>query len=59
MVKKSTCDAGDMCLISGSERLPEEGNGYPIPVFLPGEFHEQRSVEGHSPWGCKESDSTE
>ena len=29
------------------------------PVFLPGEFHEQRSLAGYSPWGCKESDTTE
>ena len=26
------------------------------PVFLPGESHEQRSLEGYSPWGRKESD---
>ena len=25
-----------------------------ISVFLPGEFHEQRSLVGYSPWGCKE-----
>ena len=31
----------------------------PIPVFLPGEFHGQRSLVGYSPWGCKESDMTE
>ena len=29
------------------------------PVFLPGEFCEQRSLAGYSPWGCKESDMTE
>ena len=29
------------------------------PVFLPGEFHGQRSLEGYSPWGCKELDTTE
>ena len=23
------------------------------PVFLPGEFHRQRSLAGYSPWGCK------
>ena len=23
----------------------------PIPVFLPGESHGLRSLEGHSPWG--------
>ena len=28
-------------------------------VFLPGEFHGQRSLAGYSPWGCKESDATE
>ena len=30
----------------------------PTPVFLPGEFHRQRSLEGYSPWGSKESDTT-
>ena len=25
-------------------------------VFLPGEFYGQRSLEGYSPWGHKESD---
>ena len=29
------------------------------PVFLPREFHGQRSLEGYSPWGCKELDMTE
>ena len=31
----------------------------PTPVFLPGEFHGQRSPAGYSPWGRKESDTTE
>ena len=31
----------------------------PIPVFLPGESHGQRSLVGYSPWGCKELDITE
>ena len=31
----------------------------PTPVFLPGEFHGQRSLVGYSPWGHKESDTTE
>ena len=31
----------------------------PTPAFLPGEFHEQRSLKGYSPQGCKESDTTE
>ena len=29
------------------------------PVFLTGEFHEQRSLAGYSPWGHKESDMAE
>ena len=29
------------------------------PVFLPGEFHAQRSLEGYSSWGHKELDMTE
>ena len=29
------------------------------PVFLPGKFHGQTSLVGYSPWGCKESDTTE
>ena len=28
------------------------------PVFLPGEFHGQRSLVGYSPWDHKESDTT-
>ena len=31
----------------------------PIPVFLSGESHGQRSLAGYSPWGRKESDTTE
>ena len=31
----------------------------PTPVFLPGEFHGQRNLAGYSPWGGKESDTTE
>ena len=28
--KESTCNAGDLGLISGSERSPGEGKGYPL-----------------------------
>ena len=31
----------------------------PTPVFLPGESHRQRSLVGCSPWGHRESDTTE
>ena len=49
-----------MGLIPGSGGSPGEGNGrQPTPVFLPGEFHEQRSLAGCGPWGRRESDTTE
>ena len=31
----------------------------PTPVFLPGESHGQRSMEGYDPWGHTELDTTE
>ena len=31
----------------------------PTPVFLPGKSYGQRSLAGYSPWGRKESDTTE
>ena len=33
---------------------PLEKKWHPTPVFLPGESHGQRSLVGHSPYGCKE-----
>ena len=41
-------------LEKGMATLPKN-----TPVFLPGEFHEQKSLSGYSPWHCKESDMTE
>ena len=38
---------------------PLEKELQPAPVFLPEESHEQRSLAGYSPWGCKELDMTE
>ena len=31
----------------------------PTPVLFPGKLHGLRSLVGYSPWGCKESDTTE
>ena len=31
----------------------------PTLVFLPGKSYGQRRLVGYSPWGCKESDTTE
>ena len=40
-------------------KIPEGREWLPTPVFLCEEFHGQRSLAGYSPWGCKESDTTE
>ena len=50
---------GDPGLVPGSGRSHGEGHGKPAPVFLRGRFHGQRSLEGNSPWGRRESDTTE
>ena len=56
--KESACKPGaaDVGLISGSGRSLSGGHGNP---FQPEESHGQKSLEGHSPWGRKESDTTE
>ena len=40
-------------------KIPWRRAGQPTPVFLPGESHGQRSLVGYSPWGFKESDTTQ
>ena len=52
--KESVCSLGDLGLTPGLGRSLGEGKGHPHPVFCPGEFHEL-----FSPWGHKESDTTE
>ena len=42
----------------GQENPLEKGMAH-TPVFLPGEFHGQRSLAGYSPWGRRELDTTE
>ena len=38
---------------------PQRKEQQPTPIFLPGESHGRRSLVGYSPWGHKESDTTE
>ena len=40
-------------------KIPWKRKWQPALVFLPGKSHRQRSLVGYSPWGCKESDTTE
>ena len=49
----------ETCVPSLSRDDPLERKWQPTPVFLPGEFHGQRSLVGYSPWGHKELDVTE
>ena len=60
--KESTCQCG-RCKRHGFDpcvgKILWNRKWQPTPVFLPGKFHGQRSLEGYSPWGCKESDMTE
>ena len=40
-------------------KIPWRMKGQPTPVFLPGESHGQRGLEGYSPWDGKELDMAE
>ena len=66
--KESAHNAGDPGSIPGSGWREADGNGNlppwrrkwaSTPVFLPRAFHGQRSLVDCSPWGHKESDTTE
>ena len=59
MVNAYAYNEGDPGSILELGRSPGEGNDIPTPVFLPGKSHGRRSLVGYSPWGHKESDTTE
>ena len=40
-------------------KIPWSREWLPTPVFLPGESHGLGSLVGYSPWGPKESNTTE
>jgi hypothetical protein len=40
-------------------KIPWRREWLPTPVFLPGEFPGQKTLATYSPWGHKESDTTE
>ena len=58
MVKNLPANAGDRRhrFVSWVGNIPWRRKWEPIPVFLPGKSHGQRSLEGYSPWGHTESD---
>ena len=57
--KESTCNVGDLGSIPGSGRSPGGENGNPLQYSSLENPHGQRSLEGYSPCGHKESDMTE
>ena len=57
--KETAWNAGDKSLIPGMGRSPGEGNGNPLQYSCLENPHGQRSLVGYSPWGRKESDTTE
>ena len=52
-----TCNAGGFNPWVG--KIPWRRKLQPTPVILPGKFHGLRSLVGYSPWGHKESETTE
>ena len=40
-------------------KIPWRSKWQPTPLFLPGKSHGQRSLASYTPWGHKESDTTE
>ena len=48
---------GDFFLLNSQSK--GEGNGNPLQLLLPGKSRGRRSLVGYSPWGRKESDTTE
>ena len=44
---------------SGVKKIPWKRAQQPTPIFLPRESHGHKSLASYSPWGHKESDTTE
>ena len=57
--KEPACNAGDLGSVLGLGRYPGGGHGNPLQYSCLENPHGQRSLEGYSPWGCKELDMTE
>ena len=57
--KESTCNVGDLGLISGLGISPGGGHGNPLQYSCLEDPHRQKSLLGYSPWGRKESVVTE
>ena len=52
-------DWSDLAAAEPLLRVTGVGNGIPLQYSCLENFHGQRSLAGYSPWGCKESGTTE
>ena len=57
--KESACNVGDLGLIPGLGRFPGGGHGNSLQYSCLENPHGERNLAGYSPWGRKESDTTE
>ena len=61
--KESACNAGYAETRQGFDpwigKIPWSRRWQSAPIFLPGKFHEERSLTGYSPWSSKETDTAE
>ena len=66
-IRSLSCGASDKecacqcrrCKRCGVRKIPWSREWQLTSAFLPGKSHRQRSLAGNSPWGHKESDTTE
>ena len=54
--KESACQCKRHRFDPWIRKTPWNRKWQPALVFLPGEFHGQRSLPGYSPWDCNEQD---
>ena len=57
--KESSCNARDLGSIPGLGRSPGGGHGNPLQYSSLENPHGQRILEGYTPWGHKELDTSQ
>jgi len=57
--KEAACKARNLGLIPELGRSPGGRHGNPLQYSCLENPHGEKSLAGYSPWGCKESDTTE